>query len=244
MERHLQVQAVVVRNATYGEIHRTVTLFSKQLGIIKAFIFGGRKGKKTSVAPLFSIGSFLLYYNPVSDQYSVAEEDCSFIARNIKSDLYATYTASYLCEVISSVNTDEFTRTFSLLSEALITLDGNLKLRTKVLIDFTWKFIILSGLGSDLRCCPNCDKVLKDDEILFFSTAITSPVCKKCSDTDTVILLPGVRRYLIYTYNMSFSDSFKVELLDGATEKLKTFLLAWISAFTRFTLKTIQSNML
>ena len=244
MERDIQIQAVVTASSAFGEMHRSVTLFSKQLGLIKAVVYGGRKGKKVSLAPLFSYGSFQLYHNPVKDEYSLIEEQSCFTAENIKSDLKATYTASYFCEVVNTINTDEPERTYELLKDALTTLDENIELQRKTIIDFTWQFLRISGLGADLRFCPGCDRKLDDNQILFFSSSMITPVCEDCSDTDSISLTPGARRYLIYTSTMSFEQAFKVELLEGATAKLSTFLLKWISVFSQYPLKTLKSNIL
>lgn len=244
MERELQIQAVVTGSAKFGELHRLVNLFSPQLGLIKAVIFGGRKGKKTSLAPLFSYGTFQIYHNPVNDEYSVVEEDCAFIAQNIKTDIGATYTASCFCELLNCINTDAPQDLYFLTTSALSILDSNIEKHRKILIDFTWRFLQISGVGSDLESCPCCDRRYEEKETLGFSSSMITPVCSSCSDTNRIALTPGARKYLIHTQQMSVEQAFEVELLEGATNRLTDFLLKWVSVFYPYPLKTVKSNLL
>ncbi len=244
MERELQIQAVVTGGGKYGELHRYVNLFSPQLGLIKAVIFGGRKGKNTSLAPLFSYGTFQLYRNPVKDEYSIVEEDCSFIAQNIKSDISATYTASYFCELVNNINTDNPESIYFLIIKALTLLENNIVNHRKILIDFTWRFLQINGVASDLNTCPGCDRDIEERETMGFSSSMITPVCESCSDTDFIKLTPGARRYLLHTQEMSLEEAFEVQLLDGATARLTDFLLSWICVFSQYPLKTVKSGLL
>ncbi|MCR5760631.1 MAG: DNA repair protein RecO [Sphaerochaetaceae bacterium] len=244
MERNIKARAVVTSVQALGDIHKSVSLFSPELGHIYAKIYGGRKGKKASLAPLFSAGDFQLYHNPVKNEYSITEEDIIFLPQNIGADIEATYTASYFCETVTRIKTDSPLEVYNLLVSALFALEQNPANHRKILIDYTWKLLNISGTVSDLTECPSCSKTLADDEVLYFSTSLMTPVCKNCSETDSVILLPGSRRYLIYTQNMSFEEALEVQLYETAQERLVQTLLRYINAFCRYPLKTISSGML
>ena len=101
MDRNIQTRAIVLSVRKYGELHKAVTILSPDLGLVDAIIFGGRKGKKTALAPLFSISTLQLYHNPLKKEYSVTEGESSFIPQAITEDLACTYTASFFCEIIS-----------------------------------------------------------------------------------------------------------------------------------------------
>ena len=68
MDRNIQTQAVVLSVRKYGDLHKAVTLLSPDLGIVDAIIFGGRKGRKTALAPLFSVSTVQIYHNPVKKE--------------------------------------------------------------------------------------------------------------------------------------------------------------------------------
>ena len=92
MERNIKTQAVVLSVRRFGDLHKAVTLLSPDLGLLDAIIFGGRKGKKTALAPLFSISEMQLYHNPVRNEHSVVEAVSSFVPMNITEDLACTYS--------------------------------------------------------------------------------------------------------------------------------------------------------
>lgn len=244
MERNLKVRAVVTSVKALGDIHKSVSLFSPELGLIYATVYGGRKGKKSSLAQLFSAGDFQVYHNPVKNEYSITEEDNLFLPQNISSDIVATYTASYFCETVTRIKTDSPAEVYNLLISALVALEDKPDTHRKILIDYTWKLLNISGTAADLTECPSCSRVLSDDEVLYFSTSLMTPVCKNCHDTDSIVLLPGSRRYLIYTRNMSFEDALSVQLYETAQERLVQTLLKYVNAFCRYPLKTISSGML
>lgn len=244
MDRNLKVKGIVTGTRNFGEIHRSITLLTQESGILNVIIFGGRKGKNSSLAPLFSFGEFMLYHDTVRDEYSLKEEVLNFTAERINTDLKAVYTASYFCEAVNYLKTDEFSESYKLLSQALLILEKSPENSRKILIDFTWKLLILSGVGSDLLNCPCCDKQYEENEELHFSTSLLTPACKDCSDNHEIILTPGARRYLHYTQNMSFSQALQVELYETAQSRISIFLLKWINAFCGRTLFTIQSGLL
>ncbi len=244
MERDVRLEAVVTNSRPVGEMHRSVTLFSSTMGLVNAVVFGGRKGRKSALAPLFSYGTFQLYYNPVNDSYSITEESSEFTPTGIMQSLEATYTASYFCEICSRVGADEHRAVYDLLRRSLAVLDSRPDSHRKILIDFTWKLIQISGLATNLKTCPSCEKHYEDNETLFFSTQMNTPVCRNCSDTDRLFLMPGSRKYLQFTLPMSIEQAFEVELYESNQIRLRDFLLGWISHFAQGPLKTLQSGLL
>lgn len=244
MERDVRVRAVVTNTRPYGEMHRSVTLLTDSLGLINAKIFGGRKGKKTALAPLYSYGTFQLYHNPVNDTYTLSEEESEFTPLGIMKDLQATYTAAYMCEASSRLVGDIPQSVCSLLCSALKILDNNPDQSRKVLIDFTWRLIQTSGISAGFDTCPSCDRKLDDNETMLFSTTLGTPVCKDCADDGKLVLLPGCRRYLAYTQNMSIEEAFEVKLFDTAQQRLRDFLIMWISFFSQQSLQTLKSGLI
>lgn len=244
MERNISVQALVTSSRNFGEMHRSVNLLSPQLGNVNVIIFGGRKGKNASLAPLFSYGTFLLYHDTVKDEYSLKEESLDFVAERINSDLNAIYTASYFCEAVNCIKSDDCENIYELLKQAVTKLEENPEKHRKILIDFTWKLLLLSGVGSDLSCCPSCEKPYKDEETVHFSTSLITPVCESCADNHEILLPPGARRYLKYTEDMSFSEALNVQLYETAESRISIFLLKWLTVFCGRSLYTIQSGLL
>ena len=217
MDRNIQTRAIVLSVRKYGELHKAVTILSPDLGLVDAIIFGGRKGKKTALAPLFS-----------------------FIPQAITEDLACTYTASFFCEIISKTPTDEPEQTFSLLSDALTALEADCGARKRITAAFIWKLMQISGTAPDLEYCPVCDRRYADDETLFFSNPMNTPCCKSCSDSEYIVLMPGSRRYLRYTMGMDFCTAASVVLNPAAEQRIYLYMLRWASVFAQTQLRTLN----
>ena len=240
MDRNIQTRAIVLSVRKYGELHKAVTILSPDLGLVDAIIFGGRKGKKTALAPLFSISTLQLYHNPLKKEYSVTEGESSFIPQGITEDLACTYTASFFCEIISKTPTDEPEQTFSLLRDALTALEADCGARKRITAAFIWKLMQISGTAPDLEYCPVCDRKYADDETLFFSNPMNTPCCKSCSDSEYIVLMPGSRRYLRYTMGMDFCTAASVVLNPAAEQRIYLYMLRWASVFAQTQLRTLN----
>ena len=240
MERNISTQAVVLSVRRYGELHKAVTLLSPDLGLVDAIIYGGRKGKKTSLAPLFSISEMQLYHNPVKKEHSVVEAASSFIPVAITEDLGCTYTASFFCEIIAKSPSDEPSETFKLLCDALKALESQPENRKRITASFIWNLMQISGTACDLESCPVCDRSYAEDEALLFSNPMGVPCCKSCSDSEHLILLPGSRRYLRHTMGMEFNEAASVILNPAAEDRIYNYMLKWAAIFAQSPLKTLK----
>lgn len=244
MERNLTLRGAVIGTSPFGELHRSIKLLSPELGVINAVIYGGRKGKKTSFAPLFSFGTFSLYFNPVNNEYSLTDEDTVFSPESLMQDLKINCAASFFCEASSKLDSQDYSRIYPLLCSSLTLLENRPDLADRIIIAFTWKLLILSGIEPDLSSCPICEKPYKDDEILYFSTSLNAPVCQKCADSDYPVLLPGCRRFLRYTSSMDLTEMIEVELYKTSEKRIRDYLLAYIDLFSGGRLKTLETGLI
>ena len=241
MERSVQTQAIVVKTAKVGEMHKLLTLLSPDLGLVSVMLYGGRKGKKTALAPLFSLGTFQLYYNPVRKEYSLEEAVSSFLPEAIMQDLQSTYAASLFCEIVTKTSSDEPKPVFENLKSALLALEKAPQNAKCVIISFLWKFLQISGLAPDLEYCPVCERKFEENETLLFAMQLTSPVCKDCGDSDYLVLPPGARRYLRYTMGMDFESAVAVQLNPPAQARILSYMLKWIKLHVSTPLKTLEN---
>lgn len=244
MERNIKIPGVVIGSSPFGETHRSVRLLTPELGIINAIVYGGRKGKKTALAPLFSYGTFCLYQNPVNNEYSLTDEDLAFSPVSVNNDIHTNCAASYFCETALKLDSQDYSQLYPLLCSSLTVLDSRPDLCDKIIIAYTWKLLIISGVEPCLTNCPSCDREYKEDEILGFSSSMNTPVCRHCADLEFPALLPGCRRFLRYTSNKDLLDILEVEVFEDAQKRIKNYLLAYMRLFCTRSLKTLESGLL
>ena len=249
MERNLTTSAIVLRSRRWGDLHRRITIISAELGIVDVLAYGARKGKLSGRIDQFLHGRFYLYHNPVRGDYSVIDVEPIVSGDRIRNDLKRTYAASVMAELILKMNGGDYVSLFALLASAFALLDREDGAAVdRIVIQFIWKLVEISGIAPNLLNCPVCDKRYLDDEVLFFNTAIHAPCCRLCSDVDAqsgeMALGPGARKYLVFTNGLPISDAVRVPLSDAANERIKLYMLRYASIAAGGGLKTLSGGLL
>jgi len=249
MERNITVTAVVLRSRRWGDLNRRLTLITPELGVIEALAYGARKGKLAGRIEVFLHGRFYLYHNPVRGDYSIVDVEPLDMADHIRGDLGCMYAASFMSELVMKMDGGDFSAMYALLSETLRLLDeGGKEVLDRLIIQFIWQMIGISGLAPDLLVCPICDRIYTEDEMLDFNIAIHAPCCSACSDVDVqsreMALGSGARRYLVYTSGMPIADAVQVTLNTVASTRIKRYMLKYASITAGGDLKTLAVNLL
>ncbi len=242
MERNVATPAIVLQTQRSGDLHRTITLLSPALGIIRVRAYGARKGKLAGRIEQFLCGTFHLYHNPVKGEYSVVDVEPHMGSERLRSDLGRTFAASFIAEMVLRMEGGDSRQVHGLVEAAVTALDGSEEVE-RTLIQFIWRFMAVAGLQPDLTCCPCCDRPYRNDEILSFNTTLHSPCCRDCSDVDhadfPMALGPGARRYLEATTPLPFEDALHVGLSATAALRLKRYMLRYASIVSGGMLKTL-----
>jgi len=241
MERNISTKGIAVSSNKSGEKNRFINLISPTLGHIDVLVYGAQNKRKV---PLFSSGTFFLYFNPVRKTYTLTDYSMEIDSSPVFESLEKTYSASYLGELFSKTGLGQEQEIYQLLYSAISALiDENADYKI-IVIQATWKLMALGGVASPLEVCPGCDKKYGEKEILAFSTLYNSPCCIDCADIQTLILPPGARRYLHYTYFLSFDDSIKVKLSSVACFRIFRFMLNYAEHYAQRPLRSLADGVL
>ena len=242
MNRNLTTSAIVLLGRRWGDLHRSITLYSKDLGLIHALAYGARKGKLAGKIEQFLSGVFYLYHNPVKNDYSIIDVEIQTTGERIRNDLTRTYAASFMAELVMRMEGGDRQSVHALLQQAYALLDANESI-DRIIIQFIWRFIAISGLQGDLASCPICEKHYSEEEILFFNTVIHAPCCGDCSDVDNdsfqLALGPGARKYLMFTSDMDFYGAVAITLNEPTARRIKRYMLRYASIVAGGDLKTL-----
>lgn len=242
MKRNITTEAVVLQSRRYLDLHRTLSLFSEDFGTIYVVAFGARKGKFAGKIEQFSSGLFHLYYNPVSQQYSLVDVESDNDGTQIRDTLTTTYHAAFMAEVTLKIARGESQAHFALLKEAYAALQAR-RNTDLVLIQYLWRFIAVAGLAPDLCICPICEKRYQADELLYFNNALLSPCCQHCQDGEAnnqqLLLGPGARHYLQFTSELSFPHAIEVQLSEVAMKRMKRYFVRYVATIGGFELKSL-----
>lgn len=99
MSQEIQVNGIVLSSTAYSEYDRRITLLTKELGKITAFVRGVRRANSQlhGVTEPFAFGTFYLFGG--RSAYSLARAEISDYFRNAREDLEKSCYGSYFMEL-------------------------------------------------------------------------------------------------------------------------------------------------
>ncbi len=241
------MDALVLHTRRIGEYHKGISCVTPGLGLINAIVYGAYRGKSkfSGITEPFSYVFLHLYYNPVKKVYKVsdAEEKRSFSA--LKENLSRFYRASLFSEIVlkSHGGGGDSKNIFSLLKEAFSFLNvcDTSKMDLAV-IQYLWRFLLLSGMNPDLHFCGRCGRKVGTNEVFLFVPEENAFVCGNCGTSGSFKLNGGERKYLEYTGRQEFEAAVKVGLDTSSVFLLRQFLLSLIQNFLEFPLRSLQNS--
>ncbi len=246
MTRNLTVEAVVLAHRKTSGMHRRAVLLSPEAGMIEADAFGAKRGSLTGKIGQFISGTCVLYYNPVKKTWKIEDFSPREYRSYISSSLPLIYTASFFSECIMKTYAGggEYPRLFDIMLNALDGLSQTER-RDLVIIQFLWRYLMLSGFLGEPGVCASCGRGVKGSEAMILDPMDGVLNCSGCStDKAQHVLSPGARSYLEHTLGRNFSEAMKVGLARSAAVQLKGLLVSLVDQVTEGSLKTLGSNMI
>lgn len=241
MERNIVTQAIVLHTRRDGVNNINISLLSIDLGIITVRAFGAKTSKKAPKAFRFQEGRFYIYYNPTKKQYILKDIELIEDHNKLSTDYNNIIVSSIISEIILKTYNDDFTSLYYLFTKSLDLLEDNTINKDIILSQFILRFIRQHGFFEDFIHCPSCEKVYKDDEIIYYSNSLNVPVCKSCSNSVNFILPPKARRYLEITIKLEFEEAINIKLYDETATRIKSYMIRWITNIIGYQLKSVNS---
>jgi DNA repair protein RecO (recombination protein O) len=244
VNRNQITEGIILKNGRVGEIHKSVTFLSPELGIANAIAHGAYKGKSRlgGVSEIFSRAKIALYHDPVRGSYKITEVEPVFVYENLRLDLQKYYIGSLWTEVIlrTYAGGGEFDKVFRLVCESMFLLDSCLSQQNDATLAlFLFRYVDALGYLPDFESCAKCGAVLKEDDSWFIGEE-GSIRCSRCGDSRAPKLAPGARRYLSYASTKPVEEVLKVELDSASSLELKRAMLAIVQHIIGGALNTLR----
>lgn len=98
-----QMEGIVLKSRDYGETHKIITIFTKQLGILSALCRGANKPKSqlTAVTQNFIVATFLI--NVTKGLSTVRQGQIKASHRHIREDIIKTAYTAYIIELTDKI---------------------------------------------------------------------------------------------------------------------------------------------
>jgi DNA repair protein RecO (recombination protein O) len=246
MSRTFMTEGIILKASRFGEIHKSVALLCPEHGILHAIAHGALKMKsklRSSSQPFYHVRAYL-YHDPVKNSYKITDLEMIRQFFGISQSIEKYYAASLFSEIIlrSHGGGESGIETFGLMRDALGCLDGaGIQDVCFVIIQFIYRYLVMTGYGPELRSCGRCGKILAEDARVCFHTRSHEFTCADCSFGESVHVSPGMLKYLGKTGTLEFGKSMEIRLEKGTAIMLKTIMYALIEALLEAPLASIRS---
>jgi DNA repair protein RecO (recombination protein O) len=179
--RSFRVDAVVLRHADYGEADRMLTLFTRQLGKMRAIAKGARKIASRKAGHIEPFTHVRLQLSKGREIWIVTQADTVDAYLPLRDDLILTSHASYIIELLDRFSYEEETENptlFRLLTDTLSRLASK---SDPWLVIRYYEMRLLDNVGfrPQLFECANCGREIKPED-QFFSFSAGGVICPRC----------------------------------------------------------------
>ena len=181
-ERTFRTEAIVLRRKDFGEADRILTLFTPELGKIRALAKGIRKpaSRKAGHLELYTRSKLLVAKGRDMDIVTQAETVKSY--RPLREDLLRSSYGSYCVDLIDKFTPDDYENLplYDLLVHALEWLceSSDLQLTTRY---YELQLLGMSGYQPELfHCVIKGEEIVAEDQ--FFNPSEGGVICPRCGE--------------------------------------------------------------
>lgn len=224
----IKTDGLVIREQTTGELDRLVTVLTRDVGVIRAFVNGGRSPKNKNVA-----ATGLLCFSHMSIEktqkgvYIIKEATAKEVFFSLREDIVRLSLAQYFAELAYELspreeNADEFLR---LVLNAIYLVSakkrdcGIIKAATEL------RLLSLAGYMPNIVACENCGAY--ESEPMYFSVNTGKLWCSSCKSAEPTVavslsVITAMRHICFCQSEKVFSFSLSkdgIAALDALCEK-------------------------
>lgn len=213
-ERSLRVEGIVLHHSDFGEADRLLTIFTRELGKIRAIAKGVRKPRSRKAGHIEPFSRAVLQLARGRDLFILTQAEAIQSHASLKEDLVLLGYASYVIELLTSFTFEgeENQDLFRLVKNALNRLDSG-EDPNLVTHYYEIRLLDLVGYRPKLFACAQCEAVIKAED-QYFSAAQGGVLCPKCGRS-----MPGSRlisvdalRFLRHFQRSSYKEASRANI--------------------------------
>ncbi len=220
----IRVSGIVLSAISIGEYDKRITLLTKELGKVQAFVRGAKRpnSRFSAVANPFAFGSFELYAG--RNAYNLAGASIRNYFDSLKSDLDAIYYGSYFLELADYFGREniEAMQQLNLIYLSLTALGDERFSKELVRFIYELKTLVINGEYPDFFSCAVCGK---KEDLIGFSPQRRGCVCRNCfSQIAAEPLLTSSLYALQYVTSSPIEKLFTFRVSEEVEENLKRIM--------------------
>lgn len=244
----IRTKGLILKQTDFGEGNRMLTIFTENLGVVKAAVYGVRQKKSRNAAAtqLLSYSDFMLFQgkSEVLSVNSVTALDSFF---PLQEDLLKLSLASYLAEITAyfmEVNESNPPLLRLLLNTLYAIAYQNLDPKMAKAV-YELRLASAMGYAPNLSACSACGEVR---EVGWFSAECGGAICPDChtKHRDDLLMSPAAYRALYYILTAPEKKVFSFRVSPDVSEEIGRISEHYLlyCAETQFSSLTYLKNLL
>jgi DNA repair protein RecO (recombination protein O) len=237
----VNTDGIILREQNIGEKDKLVTVLTRRLGLIKAFVRGANslKDKKHSATGLLCYSDFSVYEG--KDSYIIDSAEPKEVFFNLRSDIIKLSLAQYFCEISCELAPDgeEAEDILRLLLNCLYLLANDKKNPEQLKAIFELRSACLAGYMPNLVACDFCGEF--ETKKMYFDIGKGLLYCENCVEYATPFELDlALVRALRHICFSSLEQLFSFSLSDENYEELSFVTERYLISHTERNYKTLE----
>jgi len=228
----VETEAIVLRTHRLGEADKIASLFTRQLGRVRAVAKGAlsRRGRFGAALEPLSYIRLWIYYRESRDLQRLGSAEILESFFEMQKDYRVQLAAQYLAEVTERFLPDREVneRVFRLLLAVLRAIKRFGEVNRPLLF-FDYWLLRLGGFLPDLSRCMKCQKQFADEDAYYDPLAVTL-VCAQCRSGTTERISSHVLRLVPAFRSMRIEEWIEVKPAPAGTHELRRILEQIIEA--------------
>lgn len=224
--RSIRVEAIVLKHSDFGEADRMLTLYTRELGKIKAIAKGARKTRSRKAGHVEPFSHVSLQLARGRNLYIVTQAEAIQTHAKLAEDLLRIGYASYIVELLErfSVEEDENGALYRLIRDTLERLEIEDQEQLAVRY-YEIRLLDLLGFRPELHQCLNCENQIKAED-QYFSSQKGGVLCPNCGPMDASAQPISMRalKYLRHFQRSSYADALSAKLETDIQFELETLM--------------------
>jgi DNA repair protein RecO (recombination protein O) len=187
------VEAIVLKHSDFGEADRLLTLYSRELGKLRALAKGARKPGSRKGGHLEPFSQVRLLIGQGRDLAVVSQAEAVTTNSGLTESLEALGYASYVVELLDkfSQDHDENSAIYRLLRDTLVRLTAKDDLQLAVRY-YEVRLLDQVGFRPELQVCADCRKIIEAED-QYFSFDQGGVLCPSCGSASRSFSEPSAR---------------------------------------------------
>ncbi len=230
----------MIKEANIGDNDRLITVMTRDMGVIRAFVVGAKsiKSKRSPATSLLCYSNFNI--DKKGDTYKIVEATANRVFFNAGSDIETLSIAQYFCELCLNLGPqdsegEEFLR---LILNSLHFLTEKKRSAELIKAITELRIATISGYAPNLIACDGCGKF--EDDIMYFKLSDGTLYCNKCRKDDCLQINSSqlaAMRHIVYS---KLDSLYSFEVSEETAKQLSLLTEKYIAYQTEHKYSTLE----